>query len=215
MTNPFEPPSKKAFDDAELALAIESAGDALAAMEILEKQANLRAEDAQAYVAWVREMEASGSAEAKSALNAARRAQAGLPTISQETAAEVKDENSWQQLVPDWQERQAAQLKANEDAIEQAKLQAAARLDAERDAAIAAAIAEAEAEAQRVRDEAIEKIRLEAAAKLEAELEEAREMGALLIHYGNRLPLRDKASSEQDLDRLRFLRTTLAFAGGG
>ena len=174
MTNPFEPPRKKAFDDAELALAIESAGDALAAMEILEKQANLRAEDAQAYVAWVREMEASGSTEAKSALNAARRAQAGLPTFSEETAAEVKDENSWQKLVPDWQERQAAQLKANEDAIEQAKQQAAARLDAERDAAIAAAIAEAEVEAQRVREEALETIRQEAAEKLEAELELAR-----------------------------------------
>jgi purine-cytosine permease-like protein len=175
MTNPFEPPRKEAFDDAELALAIESAGDALAAMEILEKQANLRAADAQAYVAWVREMEASGSTEAKSALNAARRAQAGLPTISEETAAEVKDENSWQQLVPDWKERQEAQLKANQDAIEEAKLQAAARLDAERETAIATAVAEAEAEAQRVRDEAIEKIRQEAAEKLEVELETARQ----------------------------------------
>ena len=81
MTNPFEPPRKRAFDDAELALAIEQSKDALAAMEILESQAKLRSEDAQAYVAWVRQMEGDGSAEAKAALTAARRQQAGVHAL--------------------------------------------------------------------------------------------------------------------------------------
>ncbi len=174
MTNPFEPPRKQAFDDAELALAIESAKDALSAMEILETQAKLRAEDAQAYVAWVREMEASGSEQAKAALNSARRAQAGLPVEPEPVQEVFRDEDSWKNLVPDWQERQAAQIIANENAIEAAKQEAIARLEAEREAAIANAVAEAEAEAERVRNEAVQRIRAEAAEKLEAELETAR-----------------------------------------
>ena len=89
MTNPFDPPRKQAFDDAELALAIESAKDALAAMDMLEQQAKLRAEDAQAYVAWVRQMESLGTDEAKTALSAARRTQAGLPAKTEEEVAEV------------------------------------------------------------------------------------------------------------------------------
>lgn len=179
MTNPFEPPRKQAFDDAELALAIEQAKDALAAMEILESQARLRAEDAQAYVAWVRKLEADGSAEAKSALNAARRAQAGLPAEAEIQIEEVRDDSSWQKLVPDWQERQEAQIRATEDAVERAKAEAAARLEAERDAAVAAAVAEAEAEAEKVRNEAVEKVRAEAAAKLAAEIAAAEEAARL------------------------------------
>ncbi|MFM6977541.1 MAG: hypothetical protein ACKOWR_02330, partial [Micrococcales bacterium] len=128
MTNPFEPPAKRAFDDAELALAIEQAKDALAAMDILETQAKLRAEDAQAYVAWVRKMESDGSAEAKAALNSARRQQAGLPAQEEVTVEDVRDENSWQKLVPDWQERQEAQARATEDAVRAAKAEAEARL---------------------------------------------------------------------------------------
>jgi len=175
MTNQFEPPRKQAFDDAELALAIQSAADALAAMEVLENQAKLRAEDAQVYVAWVREMESLGTAEAKSALSRARRTQAGLPETSEEPQAEVRDENSWQALVPDWQERQAAQLKANEEAVENARQEAVARLNADREAAIATAIAEAEAEAQRLREEAVEQVRRDAKAKRESEVQAAEE----------------------------------------
>ena len=179
MTNPFEPPRKRAFDDAELALAIEQSKDAIAAMEILESQAKLRSEDAQAYVAWVRQMEGDGSAEAKAALTAARRQQAGLPASEEVVEEEIRDENSWQKLIPDWQERQEAQLRATEDAVEQARAEANARLEAERDSAVAAAIAQAEAEAELARNEAIERVRAEAAAKLRAELAAAEEAAQL------------------------------------
>ncbi|MEY4320125.1 MAG: hypothetical protein RLZZ471_66 [Actinomycetota bacterium] len=175
MTNPFEPPRKQAFDDAELALAIEQAQDALAAMELLEKQAKLRAEDAQAYVAWVRQMESLGTDEAKAALNAVRRSQAGLPAQTEGEVAEVRDESSWQKLIPDWQERQEAQIRETENAVAQAKAEAEARLASEREAAVAAAIAEAEAEAERIKQEAIERVRAEAAERLAAERAAAEE----------------------------------------
>ena len=175
MTNPFEPPQKRAFDDDELALAIESAGDALAAMEVLESQAKARAEDAQAYVAWVRQMEADGSSEAKQALNNARRAQAGLPIQTEEEQEPVRDENSWQSLIPDWQERQEAQSRATSDAIEQAKIEAQAKADFEREAAIAAAIEETEREAERIREEAVARIREQAAERIAAEMAAAAE----------------------------------------
>jgi len=175
MTNPFDPPRKQAFDDAELALAIESAKDALAAMDLLEQQAKLRAEDAQAYVAWVRQMESLGTDEAKAALSAARRTQAGLPAQTEEEVSEVRDDSSWQKLVPDWQERQEAQIRETENAVARAKAEAEARLASEREAAVAAAIAEAEAEAERVKEEAVERVRAEAAEKLAAERAAAEE----------------------------------------
>jgi purine-cytosine permease-like protein len=175
MTNPFDPPRKQAFDDAELALAIESAKDALAAMDLLEQQAKLRAEDAQAYVAWVRQMESLGTDEAKTALSAARRTQAGLPAKTEEEVSEVRDDSSWQKLVPDWQERQEAQIRETENAVARAKVEAEARLASEREAAVAAAIAEAEAEAERVKEEAVERVRAEAAEKLAAERAAAEE----------------------------------------
>ncbi len=175
MTNPFDPPRKQAFDDAELALAIESAKDALAAMDLLEQQAKLRAEDAQAYVAWVRQMESLGTDEAKTALSAARRTQAGLPAQTEEEVSEVRDDSSWQKLVPDWQERQEAQIRETENAVARAKVEAEARLASEREAAVAAAIAEAEAEAERVKEEAVERVRAEAAEKLAAERAAAEE----------------------------------------
>jgi len=179
MTNPFEPPVKKAFNDAELALEIEQAKDAIAAMEILESQARLRAEDAQNYVAWVRQMEAIGTAESKSSLNAARRAQAGLPTTSELPEEESRDDSSWQNLIPDWQERQVAQLRATEDAVEKAQADAEAKFAAEREAAIAAAVAQAQAEAEIARAEVIDRIRREAAEKLQAELVAAEEAARL------------------------------------
>ena len=50
-----QPPKPKALSDADLALAIENAGGALAAMELLEEQTRLRAEDASALAAWQKE----------------------------------------------------------------------------------------------------------------------------------------------------------------
>lgn len=175
----YEPPVKKAFDDAELALAIESAPDALAAMATLEQQAKLRAEDAEAYVAWVRSMEAEGSAESKLALTRARRAQAGLPAEIDEIQPEMHDDSAWKKHIPDWEERQEAQVRATEIAIEEAKQRAVEIAEQAREAAVAAAVAEAEAEAERLRNEAVLRIREEAAQRLQAQIAEAEEQARI------------------------------------
>ncbi|MFM1795979.1 MAG: hypothetical protein RLZZ340_656, partial [Actinomycetota bacterium] len=122
MTNPFDPPKKLALGDAELAEALELAGQgengALDAMSVLEEQSRLRAEDANAYVAWVRAMEVDGSSEAKNALANARRSSAGLSIDPVETpSAEEPTEDSWKSLVPDWDERQHLIAEAKEKAI--------------------------------------------------------------------------------------------------
>ena len=175
----YEPPVKKAFDDAELALAIEAAPDALAAMATLEQQARLRAEDAEAYVAWVRAMEAEGSAESKLALTKARRAQAGLPAENDDTPTDIRDDAAWKKHIPDWDARQEAQVRATEIAIEEAKQRAIEKAEQDREAAVAAALAETEAEAERLRDEAVSRIREEAAQRLQAEIAEAEEQARI------------------------------------
>jgi len=172
MTNPFDPPKKLALGDADLAQALELAGQgengALDAMAVLEEQSRLRAEDANAYVAWVRAMEADGSSEAKNALANARRSSAGLSIDPVDTPrAEEPTEDSWKSLVPDWDERQHLIAEAKEKAIADALLLAAEKAEREIESAVAAAVAEAEFEAELRREEAV------AAAKAEAERIEA------------------------------------------
>lgn len=172
MTNPFDPPKKLALGDADLAQALELAGQgengALDAMAVLEEQSRLRAEDANAYVAWVRAMEADGSSEAKNALANARRSSAGLSIDPIETPrAEEPTEDSWKSLVPDWDERQHLIAEAKEKAIADALSLAAEKAEREIERAVAAAVAEAEFEAELRREEAV------AAAKAEAERIEA------------------------------------------
>ncbi|MBP6043761.1 MAG: cytosine permease [Rhodoluna sp.] len=172
MTNPFDPPKKLAMGDAELAAALELAGQsengALDAMALLEEQSKLRAEDANAYVAWVRSMEADGSAEAKAALNHARRASSGL-SIDPVEAVPVSEttEDSWKALVPDWDERQEQIAEAKEKAVADAIAQATEQAEREIESAVAEAVAAAEFEAELRREEAV------AAAKAEAERLEA------------------------------------------
>ncbi len=168
MTNPFEPPQKRALSDAELAEALAAAqGEegSLGAMELLEKQSELRAADSQAYVQWVREMETLGTAEAKDALAAARRRASGLTDepIVEHPAPEVT-EDSWKALVPDWDERQESALAAKEKAIADALALAEEKAKEEIELAVAAAVAEAELEAELKREEAVAKIKAEAEA---------------------------------------------------
>ena len=172
MTNPFDPPKKLAMGDADLAAALELSGQgedgALGAMAILEEQSKLRAEDANAYVAWVRSMEADGSAEAKAALNQARRASSGLSIDPVETSpVNETTEDSWKALVPDWDERQEQIAEAKEKAVADAIAQATEQAEREIESAVAAAVAAAEFEAELRREEAV------AAARAEAERAEA------------------------------------------
>ena len=167
MTNPFEPPQKRALSDADLAEALElaSLGDdgALGAMALLEEQSNLRAADAEAYVRWVREMESNGSQEAREALNQARRSNAGIASAHVELESVEVTEDSWKALVPDWDARQDSIEAAKEQAIADAKAKAEEEAQREIEAAVAAAVAEAAIEAELRREEAV------AAAKAEAD----------------------------------------------
>jgi NCS1 family nucleobase:cation symporter-1 len=187
MTNPFEPPQKLALGDADLAEALAAAQSeegSLGAMELLEKQSQLRAADSHAYVLWVREMEKLATPESKDALSAARRASAGL---SPEPLAEEVDsavtEDSWKSLVPDWEDRQNSQELAKEKAIADALLLAEQEAQQEIDAAVAAAVAEAELEAELRREAAVAKVVAEAeaaAAELLAEQVRVAEEAAAL-----------------------------------
>lgn len=169
MTNPFDPPQKRALGDAELAEALELAqlgeDGAIGAMELLAEQSTLRAEDAQAYVRWVREMEIDGSAEAKSALSRARLANSGVAAAVVEEPTTEKSDDSWKSLVPDWDDRQQAIETAKSNAIEEAKAQAAVEAEREIESAVAAALAEIEFEAELRREEAIAIARAEAEAR--------------------------------------------------
>jgi NCS1 family nucleobase:cation symporter-1 len=176
MTNPFEPPQKLALGDADLAEALAAAQSqegSLGAMELLEKQSQLRAADSHAYVLWVREMEKLATPESKDALSAARRAAAGL---SPEQIAEEDDsavtEDSWKSLVPDWEDRQNSQELAKEKAIADALLLAEQEAQQEIDAAVSAAVAEAEHEAELRREAAVAKVVAEAEAAAAALLAE-------------------------------------------
>jgi len=168
MTNPFEPPKKLALSDADLAEALAAAQGqegSLGAMELLEKQSELRAADSHAYVQWVREMETLGTPEAKDALAAARRRASGLSAdpIAEKPAPEVT-EDSWKSLVPDWDERQESALAAKEKAIADALALADEKAKEEIESAVAAAVAEAEFEAELKREEAVAKVKAEAEA---------------------------------------------------
>ena len=184
MTNPFDPPKRLALGDADLAEALAAAQGqegSLGAMELLERQSELRAADSEAYVRWVREMETLATPEAKQALSAARRSAAGLPPEPEEepqTNSQVT-EDSWQSLVPDWEDRQQSIAAAKEKAIAEALTLAEEREAEEMQRAVAAALAQAELEAEVKRAEAVAKIVEEAEAlaaeKLAEELRVARE----------------------------------------
>ncbi|MEN9749438.1 MAG: hypothetical protein RL149_516 [Actinomycetota bacterium] len=180
MTNPFVPPQKRAFSDAELAEALEMAqlsdSGALGAMELLEEQSRLRAEDAQAYVQWVRAMETDGSPEAKEALSQARLTNSGIAPVAAEVESSANSEDSWKNLVPDWDDRQQAIEDAKLKAIEDAKAQAEELAEREIESAVAAAIAEVEFEAELRREEAVAAAKAEAEARAaeQAALEQAR-----------------------------------------
>ena len=166
MTNPFEPPKKLALSDADLAEALANAqGEegSLGAMELLEKQSELRAADSHAYVQWVREMETLGTPEAKDALAAARRRASGLSAdpVFEKPAPEVT-EDSWKSLVPDWDERQESAVAAKEKAIADAIALAEEKAKEEIESAVAAAVAAAELEAEIKREEAVAKVKAEA-----------------------------------------------------
>jgi purine-cytosine permease-like protein len=184
MTNPFEPPKRLALGDAELAEALAAAQGqegSLGAMELLERQSELRAADSDAYVRWVREMESLATPEAKQALSAARRSAAGLtpePEEEQQTNSQVT-EDSWKSLVPDWEDRQRSIEAAKEKAIADALAKAEEREAEEVQLAVAAALAQAELEAEAKRAEAVAKVVEEAEAlaaeKLAEEIRIARE----------------------------------------
>jgi len=187
MTNPFEPPQKLALGDADLAEALAAAQSeegSLRAMELLEKQSQLRAADSHAYVLWVREMEKLATPESKDALSAARRASAGLsPEPTAEEVDSAVTEDSWKSLVPDWEDRQNSQEVAKEKAIADALLLAEQEAQQEIDAAVAAAVAEAELEAELRREAAVAKVVAEAeaaAAELLAEQVRVAEEAAAL-----------------------------------
>ena len=184
MTNPFDPPKRLALGDADLAEALAAAQGqegSLGAMELLERQSELRSADSEAYVRWVREMETLATPEAKQALNAARRSAAGLPPEpeeEQQTNSQVT-EDSWKSLVPDWEDRQQSIAAAKEKAIADALAQAEEREAEEVQLAVAAALAQAELEAEAKRAEAVAKVVEEAEAlaaeKLAEEIRIARE----------------------------------------
>jgi purine-cytosine permease-like protein len=198
MTNPFEPPKRLALGDAELAEALAAAQGqegSLGAMELLERQSELRAADSDAYVRWVREMESLATPEAKQALSAARRSAAGLtpePEEEQQTNSQVT-EDSWKSLVPDWEDRQRSIEAAKEKAIADALAQAEEREAEEVQLAVAAALAQAELEAEAKRAEAVAKVVEEAEAlaaeKLAEEIRIAREAAeaAALVAEAERL----------------------------
>ena len=167
MTNPFEPPQRLALGDADLAAALELASQgsdgALGAMALLEEQSQLRSQDAENYVRWVREMEADGSAEAKAAISLARRKNSSIANEHVEAAPSEVTEDSWKSMVPDWDERQDAIEAAKQQAVADAKVKAEEEAAREIEAAVAAAVAEAAIEAELRREEAI------AAAKAEAD----------------------------------------------
>jgi purine-cytosine permease-like protein len=198
MTNPFEPPKRLALGDAELAEALAAAQGqegSLGAMELLERQSELRAADSDAYVRWVREMESLATPEAKQALSAARRSAAGLtpePEEEQQTNSQVT-EDSWKSLVPDWEDRQRSIEAAKEKAIAEALAKAEEREAEEVQLAVAAALAQAELEAEAKRAEAVAKVVEEAEAlaaeKLAEEIRIAREAAeaAALVAEAERL----------------------------
>ena len=197
MTNPFEPPQKRALNDADLAEALAAAqasdGGALEAMALLEEQSKLRAADAESYVQWVRKMEIDGSPEARAALNKARLSNSGLSSIELEPESQPEvSEDSWKSLVPDWEEREKSIAEAKELAIEAAKSRAAADAEREIQAAVAAAIAEAEFEAELRREEAVAEAKAAAQAQAEERLaeelriEEARRAEELRIEEARR-----------------------------
>jgi purine-cytosine permease-like protein len=207
MTNPFEPPKRLALGDAELAEALASAQGqegSLGAMELLERQSELRAADSEAYVRWVREMESLATPEAKQALSAARRSAAGLPPEHEEepqTNTQVT-EDSWKSLVPDWEDRQQSIAAAKEKAIADALAQAEEREAEEVQLAVAAALAQAELEAEAKRAEAVAKVVEEAEAlaaeKLAEEIRIAREAAeaAALVAEAERAE-RERAEAER------------------
>jgi purine-cytosine permease-like protein len=213
MTNPFEPPKRLALGDAELAEALAAAQGqegSLGAMELLERQSELRAADSDAYVRWVREMESLATPEAKQALSAARRSAAGLtPELEEEqqTNSQVT-EDSWKSLVPDWEDRQRSIEAAKEKAIADALAQAEEREAEEVQLAVAAALAQAELEAEAKRAEAVAKVVEEAEAlaaeKLAEEIRIAREAAeaAALVAEAERAEKERAEAERAEAERL-------------
>lgn len=232
MTNPFEPPVKAALDDELLALALAEAqetGGAEAAMKLLEEQSSLRAADATAYLNWVRDMEALATDEARSALTRARAINIGFDLEQGHQAEPSRSEDeAWQALVPNWQERAEKLEVAKQEAIAEAISAAQKQTDKEIEAAVAQALENAQREAEleieravaaatakaeemeRARvDATIEVARLEAEAKIAHEqtlLEEARLEAVRLQqqleqerHAQQQLELEELARQESEL----------------
>lgn len=225
MTNPFEPPAKRALPDEQLAESLaqaQSEGGAEAAMKLLEEQSNLRASDASAYVLWVRQMETLGTDESKQALSRVRNTLSGVSEPTAEEAVEIQSD-SWKALVPDWDQREqilaAAKDKAIAEAIEQADelsaqeiesavAQAVAIAHQEAEERLSAAVAEANAEAERIVALRIEQ-ELQTA-RLEAEARAAEEQRLLDLAKVEAQKLEEQLREEQRLreeleehDRLR------------
>lgn len=225
MTNPFEPPAKRALPDEQLAESLaqaQSEGGAEAAMKLLEEQSNLRASDASAYVLWVRQMETLGTDESKQALSRVRNTLSGVSEPTAEETVEVQSD-SWKALVPDWDQREqilaAAKDKAIAEAIEQADelsaqeiesavAQAMAIAHQEAEERLSAALAEANAEAERIVALRIEQ-ELQTA-RLEAEARAAEEQRLLDLAKVEAQKLEEQLREEQRLreeleeqDRLR------------
>ncbi|MFM6963517.1 MAG: hypothetical protein ACKOWJ_04540 [Micrococcales bacterium] len=198
MTSPFEPPIRHALANAELAnelAKVQATGGALAAMGFLQEQNRVRANDEIAFIGWVRDMEAEGSAEAFAAIDRARHANLGLSIDTESLSAEVKSTLAGDlAALGDWQaraERVEAERLEQEDAErvvrEKAEFEAAEaerlereeqeRLQAEREEAeLLRKTAEREAEAERLYREAAELADREAreAAEYEELLEQER-----------------------------------------
>ena len=91
MTSPYIPPQRNALTDEELAsrlAEIQATGSALDAMDFLEAQNLVRAADETAYVHWVKQMEAEGSAQALAAIRASRGDNSGIPPVEPEPESE-------------------------------------------------------------------------------------------------------------------------------
>ena len=152
MTNPFEPPAKRALPDDQLAEALAKAqadGGSEAAMQLLEEQSIQRAADASGYLHWVRQMESLGTDESRQALSRARNNALGVNEMLDGDDADTKaNDESWKSLVPDWEEREqtlAAQKKqAIAEAIEQAEELSAQQIEVAVAQALAAVHQEAE-----------------------------------------------------------------------
>ena len=181
MTGPFTPPARKALSDVDLAQGLEklqATAGPLEALEFLKSENELRAADEIAFIAWIRAMEADGSAEALAALAAARAEHSGVSVETSLLESELKSTLEGDlAALGDWQLRAAeAEARRVQLEAEQAERLEAQRIEEEqaqarREAELQEAQKQAEEQAAAARFEA-EQIALAAEKALQLELEQ-------------------------------------------